>query len=745
MKKSVILVLMFVLSLVANAQTLPTEKVFFASNRMSYQLGDTIQIDGWMTRCDDKMGAPYSRYLYMELTNNKDSVLSRQKLVVDDRGSFHTAMPLDFTAPYGIYFLRAYSKMMCNFGDITIPAYPIEISENGFTTNKPYGYGGGGCKIFPEGGKLTAGGVQNVSIYLTDNNGRPLQSPFSITDSNGTTLLSSATTSAGWQTFVIVPGQGEHYYVNVGEGNDHKIYALPEIDSKSPTLRVSQGRGKFEFRIDGQIPSGAKLYTYHRALGLMMIPLRQSGVVDVSNVGDGVISVMLADSRNNVLSEAHLWKSHKVRPQRDIKTSYLMGENVNADSIIGEKAVSSAVRFVPYDESAESVIGRYVPTVETADFESDFVSELPFPRGMADESQVDRIADVNGWLLSASFQRLDIAKAMSEGWKMKYQPEVTNTIKGIVWGKGKNWKLKEGNIVAYQRSNAETFSAEMRKDGTFSLPIGDYPKGDSFFVSAHDKKGKSDQYEYEFYGDTIPMVNNYRKELLDNTVSVASTSGGKHQFNWHGVNNLSDVVITAHVKKDYAKEEKEFYGDKIITEDVMDKRNYQTFQDMIYHFAPYMRLVAQNSDDGEDEAEKGGIGKAGPPKWHLYPTRTSTLSGKSEVKIYVDGVLTEATNAVNLNMQDIATVEYLTPAQSVARHSLCINGCLELTTKDYKPEAIKSKGVMYTPSLGIANYGVATPRVITAPSKKGDYLMIVDYLSTDFTPHTMVRKVSVGQ
>ncbi len=57
MKRSVIFVLMLVLSFVASAQTLPTEKVFFASNRMSYQLGDTIQIAGWLTRCDDKVGA----------------------------------------------------------------------------------------------------------------------------------------------------------------------------------------------------------------------------------------------------------------------------------------------------------------------------------------------------------------------------------------------------------------------------------------------------------------------------------------------------------------------------------------------------------------------------------------------------------------------------------------------------------------------------------------------------------------
>ncbi len=155
-------------------------------------------------------------------------------------------------------------------------------------------------------------------------------------------------------------------------------------------------------------------------------------------------------------------------------------------------------------------------------------------------------------------------------------------------------------------------------------------------MSAHDKKNGSGQYEYEFYGDTIPTLRNYRKELFDNTISVTSTGGGKQQFNWHGVNNLAGVVITAHVNKDYAQEEKEFYGNKFITEKVMEKRNYQSFKDMIYHFSPFMKLVSQKKAIGvdEDEAESGDVGEGGPLTWHLYPTRTSTLKGKSEVKIY---------------------------------------------------------------------------------------------------------------
>lgn len=205
------------------------------------------------------------------------------------------------------------------------------------------------------------GGSQNVSVFLADDNGRPLQSPFSITDSHGTVLLTSATTLAGWQTFVIAPVRGEHYYVNVGDGKDGKIYAMPEIDNASPALRISQGRGKFQYRIDGRIPSGAKLYAYHRALGLMVIPVRREGVVDVSNVGNGVISVMLTDRDNNVLTEAHLWQSTKAKPNHDDKTYYMASEKVNIDSIIGEKTVASVVRFIPYDESVNSVIAHYAP------------------------------------------------------------------------------------------------------------------------------------------------------------------------------------------------------------------------------------------------------------------------------------------------------------------------------------------------------------------------------------------------
>jgi hypothetical protein len=197
---------------------------------------------------------------------------------------------------------------------------------------------------------------------------------------------------------------------------------------------------------------------------------------------------------------------------------------------------------------------------------------------------------------------------------------------------------------------------------------------------------------------------------------------------------IPEVVAHAKIKTDYEQERKEYYGNKYISEEAMDKSNYQTFQQMLYHFAPYMRLIPEDPED-----------KAGPPEWHLFPaTRISTLGGTDEIRIYVDGVLFTATEAFGLDMQSVATVEFMTPAQALARHQGCINGCLEITTKRFKPTVVRSKGVIYTPPLGIADIGqpsaFANPET---PTKAGNYLLIVDEISSGGI-NTYAKQVTVA-
>ena len=60
---SVLFYILFPLQLLA--QVLPMEKIFFCSQQSSYNVGDTMHIEGQVMTCDT-LQVPYSRYLYVE-------------------------------------------------------------------------------------------------------------------------------------------------------------------------------------------------------------------------------------------------------------------------------------------------------------------------------------------------------------------------------------------------------------------------------------------------------------------------------------------------------------------------------------------------------------------------------------------------------------------------------------------------------------------------------------------------------
>ena len=137
-----------------HAQVLPSEKLFFMSDQMSYEQGDTAWIEGRVIRSDnDTTFVPYSRYVYVELADERDTVLVRQKLVCDSIGNFITRMPIDYWLP-GYYYMRAYSKVMANFAPETLPIFPIRIGEDMEPGILPSDLA---CSFYPEGGHLVNG------------------------------------------------------------------------------------------------------------------------------------------------------------------------------------------------------------------------------------------------------------------------------------------------------------------------------------------------------------------------------------------------------------------------------------------------------------------------------------------------------------------------------------------------------------------------------------------------------------
>ena len=117
-------------SLVAQTQDdFRTEQIFIAPDRTSYGLTDTVRVDGVVTCMAHNNIKPYSRYVYLELINSEDSVIVRNKIRLQDNGTFCSVFPIDQLYRKGTYFLRGYTRFMENFSYDCFGVSPILIGN----------------------------------------------------------------------------------------------------------------------------------------------------------------------------------------------------------------------------------------------------------------------------------------------------------------------------------------------------------------------------------------------------------------------------------------------------------------------------------------------------------------------------------------------------------------------------------------------------------------------------------------
>lgn len=747
MKKNLLIVIALMMSLLCGAQTLPSETIYFTADKMVYKQSDSISIDGMLIRMDSKTERePYSRVVYIELINEKDSVMTRQRVMTDDNGAFQMKMPPAY-AENGIYYLRAFTKMMCNFNEATIPTYPVEIRDVGFTAANSTSQNID-CSFFPEGGHLIAGEMQRVAVYLHDSNENGVQKELTLHDASGNRMKTITTTPSGWEVLTLMPTEGNHYYITVENDGGTMTFALPETEKDACTLKADVNKGFLLYSILGNRPQGSRLYAYHQGAGLLQLPDAARGRVDVGDLNDGVMSLILLGKDDNILSETQCWVGERAKENPALAADYNKGEIIGSLMNAGNES-HRMVRFFPYEEYQQSVLKNHMANAETAlNFTNGVSSSVPFPVCYLSENAANRQTDITAWLCSASFCRFDVAKALKNGFNYRYKPEMCNIIQGKVYGPKKAWKLKKGNIIAFQRSNGDTFSAEMNNDGSFVMAVGDYPEREEFFLEAHDEKGEPMNLIYEIADDSIPALRNMHalSRLADNINVEVKESDSK--FSFSGDNRLPEVMVKARVKVEEATPTQEFYGSKLLTEEVLEKRNYQSFEHMIYHFSTFMvlrKVPAQDLDNPTQGPTNSGE-KSRIDEYKLFPvSRVSTLKGANEIPIYVDGVNISTNEAFyNLNMDDVSAVQYLTGAEALGRYHGAINGILEIKTKKYKKTDIKSKGVMYLPSMGSANYGKTyTADVVSAPDIPGRYVMIVDNISATGTPQSSSYVINV--
>ncbi len=691
-----------------------SEQIYLAPLRAAFTPGDTIAVDGVVTSLAANRVAPFSRYLFLELIDEGDIAVVRQKIRCDDDGFFHAAIPTDSVMPKGLYYLRAYTRLMRNFSMSGFAQLPLPLGYSVPTDPSPYSTDDMDCRVFAHGGALIPDIPQRLSAVAMTGAGVPMTGcTATLTSSAGDTVASAVVSRSGFATFSFIPRRDATYDVTFAADGLVKTVGGIEAVAEAVKIQGALSGRRVMMEIAGNLhrARGYDVYLYDRANGLSRIDMSAASA-SVSLANDPMlVTLFLADSTGSVLSQCHLAPAQPA-PAWVLPDSVRAGEPVALPkSAAGDERIMARI------------VGIDAPWISHAEqsliYTGELTSAIPFPQYLYLSAPEARTDDLQAWLGSASFSRFSLSDLIEQGTAIySLMPEMQLEFSGAVY-RDKKFTHHKGTVVAYDGSSYMAYEAPIAQSGQFTLPVDDFAEGTEFFLQYVNAAGKTVRADIRLPDETYPPVVIDRiKRPLDSRLKRSGV--GLEMDEVAGSHKLPDVVVKARAISEAAETTRRFYGMRAKYREDIEKRNYLTLLDIIRDI-PTVRV--QRVGTATDSIQ-----------WKISNTRgAATLKGGADLPLIFDGSRwSEDMYDILLFMpaSDIESVEYLSSGEALAYVPFALNGAILVTTKVLNSKPRPSKGTIYRPP-GLTPPVKYTDITLRAPTLPGKYRLIVDAIGPD--------------
>ena len=724
--------------LTASAQ-LPTdfrsEQIYLNLEKHAYLPGDTISLEGQVTCIASERFLPHSNYLYIECFNEKDSVLLRQKISCKERGYFSTHLPTDYLWPAGVYYLRAYTKLMRNFSSESFAQQPFLLGKE-FPKKEERVYEAK-CVIAPSGGKLVSGHPQTATIWLTDDCTFPIRSELLLKNEKGDTISMVHTSESGMALLRFIPKPDVRYHLegNIDGNNYH--FPLPEITNDTKIQGNLNGK-----RLNYQVLNGDDdiskymLYTFDRQNGVTRTNILKANGILMLEQKPEVLTLFLTDKDNQVLSQYTVAGKQEREDTLQASDKITINESIRFEIPSLPEGAKVMTRIVAENDllstSAEMAL-KYM---------ADYTSPLPFPSHLYASDQTTLNNDLQAWLSTASFHRFDLKDAIAKDTALyTYLPEEVMSFSGKVEKKSRR-PLKGGQLVAYHTVNDFVYDVPLISDSArFRMAVDDFMEGEEFFLQAITAKEKPDFASYHIDDETFPaLVNNRRFRLplsrytytevtIGNDFELQYTTGKDKVRNY----TLPNVTVKARLKTEEPKPTHEFYSVNYADREEIEEKGYLTLYHILKSMPGLYITYDPTTNYGVDSPKTDGNAK-NESKYKIVSNRGVSAT-QSSIPIIIDTTrFTSADYEYLLNMPafEIESVQVLKAWQALAYTYGALDGAILVKTRSYKERPpLPSKGAMYSP-MGLSPLSYPFKEYASEPwkaEKTGRYRLLVDVIT----------------
>lgn len=555
-------------------QLFPQEKVFVHTDRYRYMAGDTIWLRAHLVDAVTHIPASVSRYVYVELADEADSIVNRIKLR-EDNEIYRGQLVLDSLLGQGYYTLRAYTDFMRNLPEDylfkrTIPVSGTYLNQSAKETLKQKtGNTELDVAFFPEGGDLPVGVLWKVAFKAVGKDGWHEQISGRIVEKESEEVVAELPVpylGMGYVSFC--PQVGKEYVAQcLDEQNRYHEFPLPKPVEKAQVLSVH--RRKEMLMVALNKPVAAPRYLVMHIRGMVFYAglwtEQESPVcLEPAQLPPGVIQILLLDEQFRPLSERLVFNKGTGIPD----VSLQLDEKKNQEGSV----VQAEVQVMDCD--GHFLQGNFsVSVTDDAEVEtdgapsiytyllltSDLRGEIEFPEAYFDSLRPGREANLDVLMMTQGWKRYDWSEALQGRYaEPKIGVERSQEITGRLLREF-NHKPRAGHPVALFSPNC-LFTINTITDslGRFRFAGFDFPDTTRYVVSGTTRKGYASGVllqldEKEFYRfapsrDRAALyakgnvMNDYGVDTLDNRglltfrldeVVVKASRIPKRQSSWY--------------------------------------------------------------------------------------------------------------------------------------------------------------------------------------------------------------------